>query len=227
MQSSQVNGGATTAPPTPSQTLPPISSSEYMQQDMLGSRAQPLQPSLMNAERSPLDQPQPVYAPTGTTFITPQGQINGYSQPTVAPQVYKASNPQYSSVQTQPTSFYQTPERSTRLPNLRPMPINTFNGDHLGTPHGTPPGSATRLSDDLGQPIHVVGSQGRRGILPSVAGRPPALGEDTANGSRNAVNPVKDSNGKFPCEHCQKTYLHAKHLKRHMLRRECTEIYMC
>ena len=31
---------------------------------------------------------------------------------------------------------------------------------------------------------------------------------------------MKDSEGKFPCEHCNKNYLHAKHLKRHMLRRE-------
>ena len=29
----------------------------------------------------------------------------------------------------------------------------------------------------------------------------------------------KDADDKFPCPHCNKTYLHDKHLKRHMLRR--------
>jgi predicted RNA-binding Zn-ribbon protein involved in translation (DUF1610 family) len=69
------------------------------------------------------------------------------------------------------------------------------------------------------QPTHVVGSQGRRGILPSAPGRPaaPAAGSGTA---KNTVIPVKDADGKFPCPHCTKTYLHAKHLKRHLLRRE-------
>jgi len=69
-------------------------------------------------------------------------------------------------------------------------------------------------------PTHVVGSQGRRGILPSDEGRPAAV---VANGSpahKAAAPPAKDSEGKYPCPHCNKTYLHAKHLKRHMLRRQ-------
>lgn len=68
-------------------------------------------------------------------------------------------------------------------------------------------------------PTHVVGSQGRRGILPSAPGRPTV----TATGpgaSKNAMIPAKDADGKFPCPHCVKTYLHAKHLKRHLLRRK-------
>src|SRR6187402_2455723 len=69
-------------------------------------------------------------------------------------------------------------------------------------------------------PTHVVGSQGRRGILPSAPGRPaaPIAGTGAAKAS---VTPVKNEEGKFPCPHCTKTYLHAKHLKRHLLRREC------
>ncbi|KAI9857369.1 MAG: hypothetical protein M1813_008271 [Trichoglossum hirsutum] len=68
------------------------------------------------------------------------------------------------------------------------------------------------------QPMHVVGSQGRRGILPSAPGRAAAV--SGAGGSKNASIPVKDADGKFPCPHCHKSYLHAKHLKRHLLRRE-------
>lgn len=65
----------------------------------------------------------------------------------------------------------------------------------------------------------VVGSQGRRGILPSVPGR--ATPVTNGNGTpKSTTIPAKDADGKFPCPHCNKTYLHAKHLKRHLLRRE-------
>ena len=66
---------------------------------------------------------------------------------------------------------------------------------------------------------HVVGSQGRRGILPSAPGRA-AVAPNGMNGiTKSTVIPVKDADGKFPCPNCNKTYLHAKHLKRHLLRR--------
>ncbi|KAL8993876.1 MAG: hypothetical protein Q9169_006015 [Polycauliona sp. 2 TL-2023] len=72
-------------------------------------------------------------------------------------------------------------------------------------------------------PTHVVGSQGRRGILPSALGRPPVMVTDGIQGGlKTPSTPAKDSEGKFPCEHCNKNYLHAKHLKRHMLRRTAT-----
>ena len=70
------------------------------------------------------------------------------------------------------------------------------------------------------QPTHVVGSQGRRGILPSAAGRPSAIPGANPSGQKAAPTPAKDADGKYPCPHCTKTYLHAKHLKRHLLRRE-------
>lgn len=62
------------------------------------------------------------------------------------------------------------------------------------------------------EPTHVVGQQGRRGVLPTAPNRPPPTGG-------KFPIPPKNSEGKFPCPHCAKTYLHAKHLKRHMLRR--------
>lgn len=64
-------------------------------------------------------------------------------------------------------------------------------------------------------PTYVIGSQGRRGILPSAPGRPAA-----PVAAKNTAIPVKDADGRFPCPHCTKTYLHTKHLKRHLLRRE-------
>lgn len=79
------------------------------------------------------------------------------------------------------------------------------------------------MTGDVGRDptrTHVVGSQGRRGILPSAPGRPPVMPNGINGSPKGNAIPVKDADGKFPCPNCTKTYLHAKHLKRHMLRRE-------
>jgi hypothetical protein len=115
-----------------------------------------------------------------------------------------------------PVSVTAGPNRG--LVPLRPMTAVPPLGGHNGMqhPHLQPAisfnGHALNLPDS---PTHVVGSQGRRGILPSAPGRPPvtALGPGSA---KNAPIPAKDADGKFPCPHCTKTYLHAKHLKRHL-----------
>ncbi|EZF23838.1 hypothetical protein H112_03544 [Trichophyton rubrum D6] len=72
----------------------------------------------------------------------------------------------------------------------------------------------------------VVGSQGRRGILPSVPGRA-AITNGVNGTAKGTAIPAKDADGKFPCPHCNKTYLHAKHLKRHLLRHTGDRPYMC
>lgn len=41
-------------------------------------------------------------------------------------------------------------------------------------------------------------------------------GSTTKNGTVHAIN----ADGKYPCPHCSRTYLHTKHLKRHLFRRE-------
>ncbi|RPA90872.1 hypothetical protein L873DRAFT_371916 [Choiromyces venosus 120613-1] len=46
-------------------------------------------------------------------------------------------------------------------------------------------------------------------------------------GATSHITPVKDQDGKFPCPHCPKTYLHAKHLKRHLLRHTGDRPYQC
>ncbi|CAJ2508637.1 Uu.00g136630.m01.CDS01 [Anthostomella pinea] len=81
------------------------------------------------------------------------------------------------------------------------------------------------LVQDAQQATHIVKPQGRRGILPNAAGR---AATPTGTGtSENTVTPQKDADGKFPCPHCTKTYLHAKHLKRHLLRHTGDRPYMC
>jgi hypothetical protein len=37
---------------------------------------------------------------------------------------------------------------------------------------------------------------------------------------KSALIPAKDADRKFPCPRCTKAYLHAKHLKRHLLGRK-------
>jgi hypothetical protein len=79
------------------------------------------------------------------------------------------------------------------------------------------------MTSDVGRDptrTHVVGSQGRRGILPSAPGRPPVMANGVNGSPKGNAVPQKDADGKFPCPNCTKTYLHAKHLKRHMLRRK-------
>ena len=105
-------------------------------------------------------------------------------------------------------------------PVLRPMPAGgVMSQPGMNSPYGQSPlMPQNSMMPDSDQPTHVVGSQGRRGILPSAPGRPAA----PAAGSAQAKSqiPQKDADGKFPCPHCTKTYLHAKHLKRHLLRRK-------
>ena len=116
------------------------------------------------------------------------------------------------------------PLLTQRLPDLAPMPIGGSN-QTIGSLMTQAPSQSLNSSispfeeKPESPPTHVVGAQGRRGILPSAAGRPAAI---TSNGSpttKQSMAPVKDADGKFPCPHCSKTYLHAKHLKRHLLRR--------
>jgi hypothetical protein len=37
---------------------------------------------------------------------------------------------------------------------------------------------------------------------------------------KSGLTPANDGNKKFPCSYCTKTYLHANHLKRHLLQRK-------
>lgn len=137
---------------------------------------------------------------------------------------YASSHPlTHSSSSTMPnTSAVAGGPGQSRLPDLRPMPQGSFNNSvspfpSFGAPNNIP--QHQYIPNQEPEPTHVVGSQGRRGILPSAPGRaaPPTPGAAT---STKSMIPAKDADGKFPCPHCNKTYLHAKHLKRHLLRRE-------
>ena len=110
---------------------------------------------------------------------------------------------------------------TSRLPDLLPAPQGGFSSQrplppfNFGQQHQLLPQQSLQSPTEP-PPTHVVGSQGRRGVLPSAPGRPVALPGSAVAGK---TQPQKNKDGKYPCEHCQKTYLHLKHLKRHMLRR--------
>ncbi|POS83220.1 hypothetical protein EPUL_005936, partial [Erysiphe pulchra] len=108
---------------------------------------------------------------------------------------------------------------------MRPMSHNGLQMHPYCSEHTASPYAKNNMLQmvDMKSPTHVVGSQGRRGILPSAPGRPPV----NSNTAKNGLIATKDADGKFPCPHCTKTYLHAKHLKRHLLRHTGDRPYMC
>lgn len=145
-----------------------------------------------------------------SAYQTHQG---GYTSASMMPQTTLAPSHQ---------AIAPAPPSNRGPPILRPMPASGVipqpgvQSPYGGNPMMAQPGMAMGDSD---APTHVVGSQGRRGILPSAPGRPAAPIAGSGN-AKSSVVPVKNEEGKFPCPHCTKTYLHAKHLKRHLLRRK-------
>lgn len=159
--------------------------------------------------------PQPTsQAPQQQSFSTPPSAGPAYppQQPGQPPQQSRiapalAPAPPRPNLDPLSTNFSQAPERPGLWAGAEQIPPMSADGG-LGHMPRDP------------NVHHVVGSQGRRGILPSAPGRAPVM-PNGINGSPKAnAMPVKDADGKFPCPNCNKTYLHAKHLKRHMLRRE-------
>jgi hypothetical protein len=154
----------------------------------------------------------------------PQGAPSAFSAAPLLPQPsHQMPHPQNYPPTTTASQGYQ--------PRIAPAPVrNDFaslsnspfsqsdNRPPLWSSTDTVPNGLAHASRE--QPrTHVVGSQGRRGILPSAPGRA-AVATNGANGSsKSTAMPAKDADGKFPCPNCNKTYLHAKHLKRHLLRR--------
>ncbi|KAK6860914.1 hypothetical protein PG995_004550 [Apiospora arundinis] len=63
----------------------------------------------------------------------------------------------------------------------------------------------------------------RYGILPTVSQSAVLLSATTPKAT---VVPQNDAYGKFPCPHCTNIYIHAKHLKRHLLRHTGERPYM-
>jgi len=154
------------------------------------------------------------------------GSTNAYSHISPASAMGPPGYPNYnmSSSMMYPSSTSTSMPGATSavgLPNIRPMPPGGVGGPMNGLPSlaNAQLGQQPSFLQNEEAPTHVVGSQGRRGILPSAPGRPNAPVTAAGQTTKNMI-PQKDADGKYPCPHCNKTYLHAKHLKRHLLRRE-------
>ncbi|KAK3369007.1 fungal-specific transcription factor domain-containing protein, partial [Lasiosphaeria ovina] len=215
----------------PPQTLPPLQpSNPAMQQPPYGgypptSRATTMAstPGSTNTMAS-YPPPPPQNAGRGAGY--PMMANNGYGQqpyPTssaMLPQTTTAAS------HSQPIAPAPSPGGGRVPPVLRPMPAGGVMQQGMNSPYGQSPLMAQQsMLPEGDQPTHVVGSQGRRGILPSAPGRPAA--PQAGAGPAKSQIPQKDADGKFPCPHCTKTYLHAKHLKRHLLRHTGDRPYMC
>lgn len=117
------------------------------------------------------------------------------------------------------TSAPSAPPRA--LQEIAPMPSR-----HNGLTPITSRNTLLPQPDDQTQHRHVVGQQGRRGVLPSAPGRASVNVVSGANMDgvgeikKAEFVPEKNEDGKYPCPCCHKIYLHAKHLKRHFLRRK-------
>ncbi|KAH7328172.1 fungal-specific transcription factor domain-containing protein [Stachybotrys elegans] len=232
------------------QTYPsPTAISPHQLQSPLPQTLPPLQPPASTMQ--PLYQSHPHTPRTPGTPNTPNSnQLPSYqqqsSQPGSRPGVYSMAQNHYQPHQGYGTSAGMMPQATTAAshpqpiapapaggrvgpPVLRPMPpggLGMQPGVNVQSPYGQGPlMQPNSVLQEGEQPTHVVGSQGRRGILPSAPGRPAAPAAGT--NPKNTVVPVKDADGKFPCPHCTKTYLHAKHLKRHLLRHTGDRPYMC
>lgn len=204
----------------PPHTLPPLQPHNPAMQSMYGSN--PHTPRTSNP-------PTPSNGNMSNYPPPPQGAGRGYQNmmPNPYPQQPHQGYGTSSSMMSQSSVAASHPQpiapapTSSRPPVLRPMPAGGMMAQSgMSSPYGQSPLMAHQQSvmQEGEQPTHVVGSQGRRGILPSAPGRPAA---PTGTGAgKNTVIPQKDADGKFPCPHCTKTYLHAKHLKRHLLRRK-------
>lgn len=204
-----------------SHTLPPLSAHNYILPYQNECSHQPPQVSRNQVPTSQVgNYPSYPYVTHGLPGY------NGANATYLQPQRSFPSSPAYSSPSSNApayplyTSSVPTPGR---LPDLRPMPaggLTVTEQSSLSSANRQSSALSLRLQNGQdSQPTHVVGSQGRRGILPSAVGRPAAVTVGTTGGQKAANVPAKDADGKFPCAHCAKTYLHAKHLKRHLLRR--------
>ncbi|KAL7950345.1 hypothetical protein V8C42DRAFT_196547 [Trichoderma barbatum] len=214
-----------TGSPLP-QTLPPLQPHTVAMQPMYGSHPHtPRTPGTPNTPTNNLPSYQQQTSQPG-----PRPGIYSMAQNPYPHQGYATSAammPQATAAISHPQPIAPAPVGGRGPPVLRPMPPGGLMAQPgVASPYG--PGSLMQpnpILQDGEQPTHVVGSQGRRGILPSAPGRPTA--QAAGSGAKNTVIPVKDADGKFPCPHCTKTYLHAKHLKRHLLRHTGDRPYMC
>ncbi|KAF8460425.1 fungal-specific transcription factor domain-containing protein [Kalaharituber pfeilii] len=152
---------------------------------------------------------------------SPQTSHHSYPHHPVLP---SQSQPQaIQSVQGQP----QAPMRPMQSHSPVGLDVSSQTSQSQNSsPEQSPSGSRSERIGRLGS----HGGAGRRIILASGSSGAGTLSMPngvTATGSAGQNQATKDASGKFPCVHCHKTYLHLKHLKRHLLRHTGDRPYQC
>ncbi|EXK25242.1 hypothetical protein FOMG_18096 [Fusarium oxysporum f. sp. melonis 26406] len=210
------------------QTLPPLQPPISAMQNMYGSH--PHTPRTPGTPNTP-----------GTASNMPSYQQQT-SQPANRPSIYSMAQNRYSYPQAYGTSAMM-PQAATAVYRLqpitptpagghgphvlRPMPLGGIRPQPGVSPAYGPASimQPTAVMPEGEPPTHVVGSQGRRGILPSAPGRPtaPAAGRR----ARRTMILVKDAKGKLHCPECTRPYTRRHHLQRHLQTHTGDRPYMC
>lgn len=184
----------TQLPPINYQHLPPASQQGYMPQPQYRNDL-PRYPSSSGP-------PQPQMAS--------QNQMHGLPAPMLPQPPHQHQHqhqpppPGYQGQQA-PRQSYQQP-LAPAPPRPDPMANNYPHPDNRPPPWTgaeVMPGMPTDPGRDMTR-THVVGSQGRRGILPSAPGRPPVQPNGLNGSPKGGQLPQKDADGKFPCPNCTK-----------------------
>lgn len=214
----------------PPHTLPPLQP-QHAAMSMYGSaQGSPRTPATPNTPGSASLQGNFPQMNTQRNYQMMPVANNHYPSQPPPPQQYRSSGPlmpQSTPGMSHPQPIAPAPSQNRMPQPLRPMPSGGMHMQPgMNSPYGQNGMMGQPMLQDMEPPTHVVGSQGRRGILPSAPGRPAVTATGTGS-TKNAMIPAKDADGKFPCPHCTKTYLHAKHLKRHLLRHTGDRPYMC
>ncbi|KAJ6059766.1 uncharacterized protein N7446_000417 [Penicillium canescens] len=200
-------------------TLPPLQPHHPQSPAPHHYMGQPYRPDLSRYPASTHD----VYG-ASTAPMMPHTTVGAPAVPPPPPSVL----PPASTAQSYPQPIAPAPPRDRR-PDFNGLPSGAFSySDGKGWGMTPDVNGANGSPYAKEQPrTQVVGSQGRRGILPSVPGRATPVTNGVNGTAKSTTIPAKDADGKFPCPHCNKTYLHAKHLKRHLLRHTGDRPYMC
>jgi hypothetical protein len=210
-------------------TLPPLQPHHPQSPAPHHYMGQPYRPDLSRYPASTHDvygaSTAPMMPHTTVGSLPPSSLLNLPNPQTQAHQQYPPPPPSVlppaSTAQSYPQPIAPAPPRDRR-PDFNGLPSGAFSySDGKGWGMTPDVNGANGSPYAKEQPrTQVVGSQGRRGILPSVPGRATPVTNGVNGTAKSTTIPAKDADGKFPCPHCNKTYLHAKHLKRHLLRRE-------
>lgn len=210
-------------PLTQPHTLPPL---QHPQTQSPVPHAYLSQPYRQDMSRYPPTTANDVYAASSAP-MAPHTSVNSLPSASFLTHHHAQSQlqplsmlPPASTAQAYPQPIAPAPPRERRV-DYGSMSSGAFsNAENRGAIWANAEGSSAAFVSKEPSRSQVVGTQGRRGILPSVPGRAVALPNGVNGTAKTTTIPVKDADGKFPCPHCNKTYLHAKHLKRHLLRRK-------